>query len=419
MAAAAAAKPAGGAGMSVPVEYSALYTLSNTIKPAAASVVGKGGFGLVLKPALPNFFDDAWHEYPENVTKLFFTKKAYNEVVALAPRISAILGANKGHRISTYKHKYKTKNLPANVQPLTRSDAESELFAIRMPYLGVSMESSAKIRDDLRKVPVRVLLTQIHKLLRQVKAIKDAGYIHGDVKPANVMIRPTDGAMTLIDFDWTKPLDEFKERYPFGYYCHPPETLLFLNQKQRSMGRVIDMPKARMSYTSNFLKVYGGVLPKLYPVTSLTIPAFSAIVRDVGEANIRLIERRRATTDGVLQTFDSFGLAMTILSFLETVYPECVVPAELLTESYIDFFKLGLAEMLSTGEDLDAVATALLTLTAKVLVPMREFSVARRMGIDAAVTQMAEILAAFPAARGAVGGGSATRRSRTRRSARK
>ena len=378
---------------------------------AASAVVGKGAYGLVLKPALPNFYNDAWHEYPDNVTKLFFKKKQYNEIVKLAPNISTILGANNGHRISTYRHKYKTKNLPANIQPLTKLNAEEELFPVRMPDLGVSMDRVYLPENlgSLKKVPVSVLLTQILKLIQQVKSIKDHGYIHGDIKPANVMIRPTDGTMTLIDFDMLMPRDRFQLSYPFGYYCHPPETLKFFENKYRARG--VDMGKANLSYVTNFQGAFAPAVVKLHPPSVLPIPEFTSMVRNVAEANYIQIQRRRKTIDDLLQTFDSFGLAMTLLTVLETLYPECVVPAELLTEAYKEFFKGQLVSgELTTGENPDAVTTALLSLTANVLIPMREFSILRRMTIDEAFAQVTAIVTAYQTSvasgEGAIGGGS-------------
>jgi serine/threonine protein kinase len=80
----------------------------------------------------------------------------------------------------------------------------------------------------LRKTPIKIILEQVLKLYRQVEAILNSGNIHGDIRETNVMIAPNDGKMTLIDFGWLMPIDEFFEQYDhaLGFYSNPPESIL-------------------------------------------------------------------------------------------------------------------------------------------------------------------------------------------------
>jgi len=401
--------PAGGAG----------FTTAPPSKKT--NVLGKGGFGLVLKPALPNYFNDAWHEYPDNVTKLFYKKKAMNDIVELAPRINKIVGPNKGHRISTYKHSYKVKNMPADLQTtiLSGKSPNNILFPVRMPDLGVdlSIANLGKNYLEIRRQPIGIILNQTLKLLQQVKHIKDAGYIHGDIRSVNVMIRPDSGIMTLIDFDWLKPIRDFINTYPFGFYCHPPETLNFF--RTINSGKTSTISSNMITYTKQVLNQFSVVLPLIgYPTTQ---SALTAYLLRLERENTKPVLRGEITENDLLHTFDSYGLAWTLLPLYAQIYPNSVLPAESLTESYRTSFQTALASRISTDTNLDAAVTAILGMTTGVLVPLSEMKFSERLGIDDAVDRATAIVVAYEAAVSAtavVGGGAAERRH-TRRAARK
>ena len=58
----AAQQAVGGAGAAMP----------QAIPPSPYSVVASGGFGTVIKPALPNVVEGVETTFPGNVTKIFF-----------------------------------------------------------------------------------------------------------------------------------------------------------------------------------------------------------------------------------------------------------------------------------------------------------------------------------------------------------
>ena len=97
---------------------------------------------------------------------------------------------------------------------------------------------------------------EILKLLLTVQQIYEKGYIHGDIKPHNVMCNFNTGELTIIDFDKFHKYDEFVCELDDMrlYFAHPPETLalsysfLDLNNKITLTGQLnqrikIDIPK--------------------------------------------------------------------------------------------------------------------------------------------------------------------------------
>lgn len=385
-------------------------------------VIGKGSFGAVLKPALPNYFNGTWHEYPENVTKLFFKEKSRQNLLALKPGIESIVGKNNGHRINMYQHAYKVQNLPANLQAspfLHGKSPTNNLFPVRMPDLGVdlSRKNLQANYKEIRKRPVSTILAQTLKLLQQVKKIKDVGYIHGDIRAVNIMINPTTGVMTLIDFDWLMKRDNFERSYPFGFYCHPPETLsVFYTLNSTRPDKITDQMN---EYNHFILHEFDHILPALgYPNSVSTLKPF--LIRTGRDNSAPFITASgRINMEPSLQTFDSYSLAWALLSLYSFLYAGSVAHASTLTEPFKATFKRKLVDRVPAGTNLDAASKAILAMTTTVLVPLSEMTFSTRLGIDEAVVRATEIVAEYEATlagsdvavaaaavSGAVGGGS-------------
>ena len=339
--------------------------------------------------------------------------------MALTPAIEGIIGPNNGHRINAYRHAYKFKNIPANLQAKFRANPDTEIYPVRMPYLGVDFipENLLSSRSDIQKVPVGIILAQTLKLLEQVKHIKDRGYIHGDIRETNVMIRPDTGVMTLIDFDFLQPAGDFLTNYPFGFYCHPPETLNFF--QTINYGKSALIASNITEYTKQVLNQFRVVLPLLdYPTTQSTLAAYLLRLQ---RENTRPVLREELTQEDLLRTFDSYGMAWTLLPVYAQIYPNSVLRETDLDEPYKVLFRTSLASRAPSGTNLDAAITAILGMTSRVLVPLSEMEFSKRLGIDEAVSRATAIVEAYEAAIASapgtaiVGGGGATRRSARRK----
>jgi serine/threonine protein kinase len=219
--------------------------------------IASGAFGAAVKPALPNYNASTgqWVEYPENITKIFFSEIKKNKAVK-KQRTAKNLLKNNNLRINDYKYKgYTVKNLPLNLQSkLPRSmTPNTSLNPVRLPNLGkdiyeyvmgleVYEQYKKVIMDPLLNIPFSDSLYEINKLIYNVSVIYTKGYIHGDIKIENIMMK-NDGSLTLIDYDHFDTFSNFYnymsqkfkisenpliELEGFGAtFNQPPESFLF------------------------------------------------------------------------------------------------------------------------------------------------------------------------------------------------
>ena len=190
------------------------------------NILGSGGFGQVIAPALPNMKNGVIAEYPDNVTKLFYDEDDKQSALKIAKQLPELMGENRGHSLHNYLYHYKKSNLPLSLQTKIGAKIPSgNLFATRMPNLGVSINRLITVYKKVREVPIVNIMEQTVKLLSQTASLAEHFYIHGDIRESNVTINPKDGTMTIIDFDWLRPYHKFIETYSFNFYNNPPELL--------------------------------------------------------------------------------------------------------------------------------------------------------------------------------------------------
>ena len=201
-------------------------------------ILGYGGFGAVVGPALPNV--DATGQVinfgPDMVTKVMFHKKNYKKALQDAADLE-----NKvpllAIPITPYRHQYSIRDvadgIPGMRKYITKHQSSySGAYLVRMPNLGYSfadIEKRISLQYGVGMLSPETIATQILKLMRIVKYIGKADYIHGDIRETNVLCNTTTGDMTIIDFDWLLKKSVYNTTYPVYFYSHPPEELYFLN----------------------------------------------------------------------------------------------------------------------------------------------------------------------------------------------
>ena len=96
-----------------------------------------------------------------------------------------------------------------------------------MKNLGTDMrhKNLAENVAALRKIPIGFLLEQVLKVMNQVKIFVDNGFIHGDIRPPNMMIIPDTGIITIIDFDLFEEIRYFMAGN-VAFYNRPPENYI-------------------------------------------------------------------------------------------------------------------------------------------------------------------------------------------------
>lgn len=221
-------------------------TPASAYKPVAPTykILGKGSFGAVIQPALPNRASNTepWTEYPGNVTKIFYKRRDFEKALEAQKTAFTIFADKAEYRANTYAHPYKRSNLPPEITAIvepeitkvaaaTQEPAKSAIMSngallMRVPYLGVSFQDI--IKQNLKSTVRPIVLHQIADLYRHVAQLVRNGYIHGDLHTGNILINTMSGVMTIVDFDWLKPVAQFFNDYynAFGHMTNPPETLL-------------------------------------------------------------------------------------------------------------------------------------------------------------------------------------------------
>ena len=323
--------------------------------PAAPAYrhIGRGSYGIVIKPALPNINDHgAEIHHPNNVTKLFYSEVKKDKALANSQRIVGILG-NESHRAYPYTKSYRHSRLfGLNVNQQIQANLATRgvnrrlpLQTLRMRDLGIEIGkiSNSVHYNQLRNVSFLTILQQIRKVFGQINRLVESNYIHGDVRQSNVLINPITGVISLIDFDWLYPSEEFFGRYlesdAFGFYSNPPESLLLSNRYPNPLPSITDpaINPADIIATipANVNEVYNNyVRATVLLWDGVKGTNLATVIRDIDDALIHNIHYLRsrivhgnseyAVATGMINEtfdrFDNYGLAATILILLKHVY---------------------------------------------------------------------------------------------------
>ena len=333
-----------------------------------------GAYGLVLPYPLVN----ERGEYPTHATKIFFRKQDYNSILNKQNRIRSIFQGNQNYLVHPFDTPVsmatvRQANRVAVTQKIKRSDDPNgyrvdttsfpnihRLYAVHMPHLGVDMTHIKDNLEPLRAIPVHTMLTNMYKLLEKVAMLwddrdKDKQFIHGDVRPPNIMIQPDTGKMTLIDFDWLLPVNVFKIKYPFNISPNiPPELLMYgtrkmiklgsstidillplYDEKQLQMNRrqidelhyIVDQDPYylnRVSYCKESLRIftYLHTLDDKGKMYNMNI--YKRIVRDTQYLSVDIYATFPTYQDAAmasLRTFDGYGASQNLLELCHLVYP--------------------------------------------------------------------------------------------------
>jgi len=392
--------------------------------------LGAGSYGVVVSPALQNNVAGVATNFPDNVTKVFFQKNAYDKAVAKIPTIPTALGVNAGHRMNRYTRSYTGKSLKPAVRVKYGIKRADPIYILRMPNLGKNFGDISSYVDSVRSTPFNTILEQIVKLITQTNTLKTSGHIHGDIRQTNIMFNPTDGTMTIIDFDWLLPKDTFNAEYGkyYGFYSNPPESIVIRNMLAAGSTTVTPIRTADWANTHfrDFQHYYKAIGIK-------TEDEFVDTVRTANTDNALLIDEKAfrdaegAAKLVMLPTFDSFGLAITLLEFLTIAYTHFIVANELTSRTIgqlrsaltsVGVSKSGVAY---TSQEMNAYSKALLSVANAVLRPMARGRARTRIDAAEALRRAQGIMAelqrdlAPPAPAAAAAAAASARRTRRSR----
>jgi hypothetical protein len=207
---------------------------------APRNILGAGGFGVVVSPALNNV-NAAGHpiQFPGYVSKIMISQGTFETAQQAAASLAAEV-PSLALEFTPYTREYHVRNLPqANIQEKLQKikedqglaySVDDQVFVARMPNLGWSFRDISRtphLRAAFQALPPEDLCRQILKCLRVVKNLKDADYVHADIRETNIMLNPFTGTITIIDFDWLRKKRPYYQEYPQYFYSHPPEEAIY------------------------------------------------------------------------------------------------------------------------------------------------------------------------------------------------
>lgn len=393
--------------------------------------IGKGSYGCTVKPAFKNKDEKGnWHEYPDNITKLFFKESDQEKAYQSQTRIKELL-KNEGLRINKYKFSdFQGVGLPPTIRTQCfGSKVPEKLYPVRLPNLGKDMLTyNEELISKYRRIPLKTILEQMNKVIQQTATLYKNGLIHGDLREPNIMINPETGRITMIDFDLLAEKDIFFQGYfpAFGFYNNPPECLLmdtlhilynafenvtmlqqffnsyFLGEKMNKNSKLMkymnthnnmkhtDVYYANRDFTPQMLfNCFYYALEKLkkecraVPGMALGVPQINAL--------------RKCFFDMVAPYFDGYGVAMTFLEFISYVYGRLVFFA------YDATTKGQVIEMMRdtrmfdgdkkySMEETEILFDSLRKFVFEVLMPMNDIYIGRRITIEEAAARSQKIV---------------------------
>ncbi len=300
-------------------------------------------------------------EDPTHVTKVFHTKKAYNDFMKKTNAIRAIFQGDPHYLVhpfdrtltlsnvhDPYKAAVERQFIRNRERNKTVKSHDQPIYAVHMLDLGVDLTHVKDILGHLRAIPVPVMLTNMYELLEKVAMLWNRGYVHGDVRPPNIMIQPKTGKLTLIDFDWLMEVREFAATYrPVTERVIPsmmgngktkkelittphipPELLLSdISQHLEETNFSADRTQIGTSRTDRiitdycmharenftYLHAYYQLAPLLSTVKQATEASIAYANEIVKEGRLPIVESYR--------TLDGYGIGQNLLELCHQLYP--------------------------------------------------------------------------------------------------
>jgi serine/threonine protein kinase len=294
--------------------------------PIPYKILGKGAYGTVVRPGLPdiNESDVVIAEFPGMVSKVMTNKKEFRAAVNAMEKIKKDVPA-LAYNFIPYKKPYAFKNLPENVKTEVGAELnineDSEVYIARMGQFGVSIShirSDLQLKSNFNALSEANYVRQFLRLFRVVKNIKDAGYVHGDIRKPNVLVDFTkNGKMTIIDFDLFMTQEKFFQKHE--YHIHlPPEFALFGKN-----GRLLQDLKSKLDRP-----IYDIINPEIHNAEWITAPYDQKVyssVSDVAKATYESIAPAiTIDTDMIasvrkkcMDTLDMYSLATVLFGIMK------------------------------------------------------------------------------------------------------
>jgi hypothetical protein len=204
----------------IPVATSAIGLAGRLAHASSTSnpdVLGKGVYGTVILPGPLNKNKSGRNiNYKNRPVKIMTSKNSFNKSVRNAEKIKRF--SNLKYNFVPYEREFTIKNLPPEVQAKVGIESygpEKPVYLAHMPYLGESINKISEtplLKEKYSAIPVYVYMNEILKLFKTIKELNNAGYMHYDLHPGNILINPDTGEINIIDFDLFTEIENSERR---------------------------------------------------------------------------------------------------------------------------------------------------------------------------------------------------------------
>lgn len=176
--------------------------------------VTAGGEGVAFYPGL---------EDPGQVTKLFFSKNAYDRTIAstdLAREQLTPVARNQGTLIKSLDG-VSNLNIEARANVVAeyykKRNKGMPIFAAQMPHLGMDIYTAIYDHEAIIKgIPILPLLNQFIKLFTQISQFNEKGFFHADISIMNVTMKMDPLELFIIDYGKFNTLAHTLENAPLA-----------------------------------------------------------------------------------------------------------------------------------------------------------------------------------------------------------
>ncbi len=294
--------------------------------------LGMGSYGLVVSPSFKT-------KNNTKVTKFMFRKNTYDEILGTMEKIKRNLPLLYTNT-QPYPDKYTFSNIATNNAQVgkilralnPRIKNTNQIYPLVMDNLGKAFN---QITDAdlpaLAAIPIKTLLEQYRHLADTLIQLKEKEYIHGDIRETNIVINLQTGKITLIDFDWLYKVPEFKRKYLYQFYPHPPELIFakdkasyYSNEfrKNKTFQEFNDMMDKRLIETKSVYQydslhtlvddIQMGVLKSMYRVTNINEKNININTKELPADYGTKIQ---TMLDNAYLQIDSYGLGYSLAYF--------------------------------------------------------------------------------------------------------
>lgn len=224
-----------------------LYNIRNSV------LRGLGSYGAVLSPAVNNVVDGKRHKFTKKVTKLVFTKNAYNKTLNNSELIKEDL-PELAYNIDPYVRNFKLGNIKNGKLKMelskklerrhaTKITNATPLYGVRMNDMGYDLfdiYNNDELQEKLVKVPFLTIVEEMRNIAENVRAIYNSGYVHGDIRDKNILCDVKTGKLQIIDFDFLHTIaDSTDDDYIIRYSC--PIEAYIINNEDDIFDRITDI----------------------------------------------------------------------------------------------------------------------------------------------------------------------------------